>query len=201
MNELGRRAVHASGTLLPLAFLADVLTYEQVRLVLVVSSAVVVILEALRLGLDAVPRPMDHLYAELTREYEQDNPAGYALYTFSMTVVALIFPAYAAVPGMLMLTLGDPISGVLGSAGPGGRKRLAVMTVMFAVCFVLALLAVLALRPDASAAVLAAAAAVGALGATLADGFKPIIAGYVLDDNATIPPLAALGLFAVIWLG
>lgn len=201
MSELSRRAVHASGSVLPLSFLAGLLTYGQLRLLLVAGSAVVVVLEVLRLGLDAVPGPLDRLFDRLTREYEQDNPGGYALYAFSMTAVALAFPAYAAVPGMLMLTLGDPVSGVLGSAPPGEHKRVPVLAAMFALCFGLALAVLLALRPADAVSLLGVAAAVGALGATLADGVKPIVAGYVIDDNATIPPAAAVGIALVLWLG
>jgi dolichol kinase len=101
---------------------------------------------------------------------------------------------------MLMLTLGDPISGVLGSAGPGERKALPVMAVTFVVCFVIAALVLPVLRPGAVTNTLLVGGAVGALGATLADGFKPVVAGYVIDDNATIPPAAALGVFAVVAL-
>lgn len=200
MSELSRRLVHASGSALPLAFLAGLLTYGQLRLVLVAGSALVVVLEVLRLGLNAVPGPLDRLFDRLTREYEEDNPGGYALYAFSMTAVALVFPAYAAVPGMLMLTLGDPVSGVLGSAPPGEHKRPAVLAAMFAVCFAFAMLVLPVLRPGERMVILGVAAAVGALGATLADGFKPIVAGYVVDDNATIPPAAGVGIAVVLWL-
>ncbi|MFC6736312.1 dolichol kinase, partial [Halolamina salina] len=30
-----------------------------------------------------------------------------------------------------------------------------------------------------------------------ADGVKPVVAGYVVDDNATIPPAAAIGITLV----
>ncbi|PSQ60006.1 MAG: dolichol kinase, partial [Halobacteriales archaeon SW_9_67_25] len=32
------------------------------------------------------------------------------------------------------------------------------------------------------------------LAATVADGVKPVVAGYVLDDNLTIPPAAAVAM-------
>ncbi|MFB6352128.1 MAG: hypothetical protein ABEK29_10160, partial [Bradymonadaceae bacterium] len=39
-------------------------------------------------------------------------------------------------------------------------------------------------------------AVAGALVATLADGTTPVVRGYVIDDNATIP----LGAAAAMWL-
>jgi dolichol kinase len=200
MSELRRRAVHASGVVVPLAYLGAVLTYREVQLLLVAGSILVIGLEIVRLRFDAVPGPLARLFDRLTREYEQTNVAGYALYTFSMTGVALVFEPVAAIPGMLMLTIADPISGELGSAEPGERKRLAVLIATFAICLVLALAVLWLLDPAASSAVRVAAAALGALGATIADGYNFVIADYVIDDNATIPPAAAVGIAAVLWL-
>lgn len=200
MSELRRRAVHASGVVVPLAYLAGVLTYPQLRLLLVASSLFVIGLEVVRLRFDAVPGPLARLFDALTREYEQSNVAGYALYTFSMTLVALVFPPVASIPGMLMLTLADPVSGVLGSAAPGERKRLSVLAITFAVSFALALGAFWVVDPAARTTVRLVAAGLGALAATIADGFNVVVAGYVIDDNATIPPAAAVGIAMVLWL-
>jgi dolichol kinase len=193
VSEIGRRLVHVSGTGIPALYLLDWVTWQQLGLLLVVGSVGVAILEILRLqvGLDW------WIYRELTREYEQDNPAGYALYFFSMTAVALVFDPHIAVPGMLMLTIGDPISGVLGSNEAGTAKQAGVLLVMFGVCFALAWPFV---DPQAPFPVAVAAAGVGALGATLADGLKPVIAGYVVDDNLSIPPAAAVGIWTVLTL-
>jgi dolichol kinase len=193
VSEIGRRFVHVSGTALPALYLLGWVTWEQLGILLVVGSVVVAVLELLRLkvGLDW------WIYRELTREYEQDNPAGYALYFFSMTAVALVFDPLVAVPSMLMLTIGDPISGILGSNDAGTAKQAGVLLVMFGVCFALAWPFV---DPQASFPVAALAAAMGALGATLADGLKPVIAGYVVDDNLSIPPSAAVGIWVVLTL-
>ncbi|GAA0473629.1 dolichol kinase [Halococcus dombrowskii] len=179
MGELKRRAVHASGTALPAAYLLDLISYEQFRWLLVAGSVVVCCLEALRLfvGLDW------RLYDELTREYEQDNLAGYALYTFSGTAVALVFQPAIAIPAILMLTIADPLSGLLGSGELQSMKELSVIAVTFAVCFLIAFPFV-ALVP----------AVCGAFAATLADGVKPVVRGYVVDDNLTIPIAAAVAI-------
>jgi dolichol kinase len=185
MGELKRRAVHASGTVLPVAFLLDVITYEQFRWLLVAGSIVVCCLEAMRLfvGLDW------RLYDELTREYEQDNLAGYALYTLSGTAVALVFRPSIAIPAILMLTIADPLSGLLGSSELRSMKEFSVLAATFAVCLVLAIPFV-PLVP----------AVFGALAATLADGVKPVFRGYVIDDNLTIPVAAALAISFGVWL-
>jgi len=50
VSEVGRRLVHASGAVLPGAFLAGLLSWEAVRWLLVVGAVCTVVLEALRLS-------------------------------------------------------------------------------------------------------------------------------------------------------
>jgi dolichol kinase len=191
--ELRRRAVHASGAGVPALYLLDLLEWPTVRLLLVAGSVVAAGLEAVRLlvGLDW------RIFEQLTREYEQDNPAGYALYVVSSTAVALAFAPHVAIPGMLMLSIGDPVSGVLGSGGVGRVKAAGVLAAMFGVCFALAAPFTVGV---AGLPVGAAAAAAGAAGATVADGVKPVVAGYVVDDNLSIPPAACVAIWAVLRL-
>ncbi|MFC7026889.1 dolichol kinase [Halomicroarcula sp. GCM10025324] len=188
-DEVARRLVHASGSTVPLAhlFVPDLVTWTVVKVFLALAVAVVVVLEYVRLsiGLDWA------IYDRLTREYEQDNPAGYALYVVGMAAVAWAvgfagMTTAVAVPAMLMLTVGDPISGLLGSADASNVKQAWVLLVMFGVC---TLLAAPFVRP--------VAAVLGGAAATFADGVKPRIAGYVVDDNLSIPVLGA----AAMWAG
>ena len=190
MSELGRRGVHASGTGLPALYLLGVFDWPEIRLLLVGLSVAVSALEFVRLVLD-YEWP---LFDQLAREYERENVAGYALYAYSQTVVAFVFAPAVALPGMLMLTIGDPVSGYLGSNDAGTAKELGVLAVMFLVCFALAAPFTTAAAPFT---VGLAAAGVGAAGATLADGVKPVIAGFVVDDNASIPIAAAAGITLV----
>ena len=193
MAELRRRAVHASGVGFPALYLFDFVDWPTLGWLLLVGAGVAAGLETIRLGVG-----LDWaIYETLTREYERDNVAGYALYMFSMTGVALVFEPLVAVPGMLMLTLGDPISGLLGSNEAGRAKRAGVIAVMFAVCFSFAA-GVLVFVGSVPLPVALAAAAVGGGGATVADGFTPVVRGYVLDDNLTIPPAACLGIWLVL---
>jgi dolichol kinase len=195
VSEPGRRLVHASGAVLPLAYAGGVLGWPAVRGLLLVGAAAALCLEAvrLRIGLDWA------VFDRLTREYERDNPAGYALYFVSSAAVAVAFAPPIAAAGILMLAIGDPISGVLAdrNVGAGEGKAPAVLAAMFGVCFGLALPLTLRLAPPALAA---GAAAAGALGATLADGLTPVVAGYVVDDNLSIPPTACLAIGGVLRL-
>lgn len=192
MSELERRAVHASGTGIPALYLLGVVEWRGVQLLLVGLALSVTALEFVRLVLGYEWG----LFDKLARSYERDNVAGYALYAYSQLFVALVFAPKLALPAMLMLIIGDPVSGYLGSNDAGTAKELGVLAVMFLVCFALA---VPFLTAAASFPIGVAAAVVGAAGATLADGVKPVIAGYVVDDNLTIPPAAAVG-FTLVFL-
>jgi len=191
-SEVARRGVHASGSVLPLGHVLapEVIIWSRVQWFLAATVVAVVALEIARLilGLEW------WLFEHLTREYEQDNLAGYALAVISATAVALSTPPIIAVPAMLMLTLGDPISGLLGSGrsrsfGDGERlelivKRPPVLGVTFVVCTAIAL--TLGLPP--------VAAVLGGGAAMAADGVKPIVLTYVVDDNLTIPIAAAVAI-------
>jgi dolichol kinase len=187
--EVKRRLVHATGAVVPLAYLLADVPWSWVRAVWTAAAAVGLLLETLRLSGVVEWGVFD----TLTRGYEQDNLAGYALYLFSMAGVAWLFPPSvvegAAVAGMLMLALGDPVSGLLGSGELRSIKSAPVLAAMFAVCLGIALGVGLAPVP----------AVTGAAAATLADGVKPVVATYVIDDNLTIPPAAAVGV-ALGWL-
>jgi len=188
-DEVARRLVHVTGATVPLAHLLvpESITWRIVQGFLLVALVTVVVLEAVRLstGLDWV------VYDRLTREYEQDNPAGYALYIVGMAAVAYAveLPGVSerlAIAAMLMLAIGDPISGLLGSADASNVKQAWVLLVMFGVCTLLAL-------PFVSVT----AAVLGGAAATFADGVKPRIAGYVVDDNFSIPVFGAVAM----WVG
>jgi dolichol kinase len=149
---------------------------------MVFAAVVAAVLEVVRLfvGLEWV------VYDKLTREYEQDNPAGYALYMWSVAAVVLVFEPRIAVVAMLALSIGDPVSGLLASGELRKIKRPRVLGAMFAVT-----LAVAWPFLPLSAALLAA------FGATIADGVKPQFRGVVVDDNLSIPLVVA----TAAWVG
>ena len=182
MTEIGRRVVHASGSLVPLAFLAGLLTWVHVQGLVLLATAIAAVLEGLRLS----GRLEWRVFRQFTREYEADWPAGYALALVGASATVLVFGPRVAVPALLMLTIADPISGVLGS----GRLKVKagyVLLATFGICLGIAGL----LRVPPLPALLGAGAA------TAADGLKPSIRGYVIDDNLSIPIAAA----AAMWVG
>jgi len=185
-SEVKRRLVHATGAAIPLGYVLGLVDWRGVRWLWTASALVALVLEALRLSGALEWR----IYDTLTREYEQENLAGYALYMLSMTGVAWLFEPRAAVPGMLMLAIADPVSGLLGSGELRTVKGWPVLAATFAVCLLLALPFVGAVP-----------AALGAAAATLADGAKPVVRGYVIDDNLTIPPAAAVGIVVGLAIG
>ncbi|MEF8868843.1 MAG: dolichol kinase [Haloarculaceae archaeon] len=189
--EVERRLVHATGASIPLAWAVGLVGWRSVQLLWTAALAVALALELGRLS----GRVDLAIYDRLTREYESDNVAGYALYMVSMTLVAYLFafepgtvlagvlpyrPGLAAA-AMLMLALADPVSGLLGSGEL--RKRVWVLAATFAVATLVAVPFVPVVP-----------AVLGGAAATLADGVKPVVAGYVVDDNLTIPPAAAVGM-------
>ena len=188
--ELGRRLVHASGAAIPGAYLLDqyiletgLVTWRVVQAVAVAGLLATAVLESLRLS-----GTLEHpIYDRLTREYEQDKVAGYALYVISGTAVVLVFEPQIAVPALFMLTLGDPVSGLLSTGELRTVKRPRVLIGMFLVSLALA-------YPFVGAV----AAVAGALGAMLADGVKPTVGDYVIDDNLTIPIAAAIPMWVVL---
>ncbi|MFB6177674.1 MAG: dolichol kinase, partial [Halobaculum sp.] len=172
-------------------YLLDLVDFRGFQLLLSGLLVCVAVLEFVRLGIGY----QHWIYDELTREYEAENVAGYALFFLGATAAAYAFQPAIAVPAVLMLSIGDPISGILGSADATTAKEVGVLAVMFLVCFALALpFAVGAVGQLPGVAV----AAAGALGATFADGVKPVIAGYVVDDNLSIPPVAGAAMWAVV---
>ena len=193
MSEYGRRAVHVSGAGMPLLYLLELATWTQLRLFMLGVTAVAFVLEFLRLVVG-----LNHwLYDELTRPYEADNVAGYALYMLSVTVVTVTFGPSVALPAVLMLAVADPISGMMSDNGAHEHKRPAVVAATVGLCFLLAVPFTIAANGPA---VGAAAAAGGALPAAVADGIKPIVRGIAVDDNLTIPLVAAAGIAGVCWL-
>lgn len=189
--EIRRRLVHASGAVVPAAYLLDgylevgLFTWRVVQALALVGLVVTVILETARLY-----RGFEHvIFEQLTREYEQHTVAGYAMYVFSGTITVLVFEPRIAVPALFMLTLADPIGGILSSGELRTIARPRVLVGMFTVSFLLA-------YPF----VPLVAALAGAFGAMIADGVKPIIRGYVVDDNLTIPLFASVLMWAALAL-
>jgi len=183
-GELGRRLVHVAGTAFPALYLHPSVEWHHVGVVMLGATALALALEGVRLtvGVDW------GIYEHLTREYEENAPAAYLLYMVSATAVALAFEPRIAIPAILMLTIADPLAGLVSSNELRPVKRPRALGVMFVICALLAL-------PFAYERPLAVA--LGAAGGMLADGIKPTVRGILVDDDLTIAPAGAVGL----WLG
>ncbi|WP_226022470.1 dolichol kinase [Halomicrobium salinisoli] len=185
-DEVARRMVHASTTAVPLSYvLLEPVTWDVLRALLAVALVAGLALEVVRLFVGLNWRIFDRL----TREYEEDNLAGYFLGAVGMAVVVFAFPPppQVAVPAMLMLTIADPVSGLLSSGQLKTAKEGYVLLATFGVATLLA-----------APFVPPAAAVLGGVAATVADGVKPVIRGYVIDDNLTIPISAAVVMYAAL---
>lgn len=183
-GDLGRRLVHVAGVGFPAIYVLPFIEWWHVTALMVLVTLGAVILETLRLsvGLNWF------IYEHLTREYEQDAPAAYLLYMISATAVALLAQPRIAIPAILMLAVADPIAGVISADELRSVKRPRALAGMFVVC---ALFTLPFVYEEPLAAVL------GGLGGMVADGVKPVVRGHVIDDDLTIAPAGALG----IWLG
>jgi len=183
-GDLGRRLVHVAGTGFPAIYILPFIEWWHVTALMVLVTVGALVLEVLRLsvGLDWF------IYEHLTREYEQDAPAAYLLYMISATAVALVAEPRIAIPAILMLAVADPIAGVVSRDELRTVKSPRALATMFGVCTLFALPFV----PDNPLA-----AVLGGIGGMLADGVKPILRGVVVDDDLTIAPAGAFG----IWLG
>lgn len=191
--ELPRRLVHMSGVVLPLSYILSVVTWNQLGLILATLTVTVTVLEYLRLNQNA----SHQIYTHLTRPYEQDTIAGYAYYALGMSIAWVFFTPPAAIAGMLILAIGDPINGIAYNAQPPNSKRTFSVVVMYFTSLALALVVT---APAYGLDVGIATASGAALLGTIADTFKPTIAGTTIDDNLSIPIMAALGITTILAL-
>lgn len=182
-DDLGRRLVHVAGTAFPALYILPFVEWWLVGATMLGASAIASTIELgrLRFGLDLFL--FDYL-----REYERDSVGAYLLFMLSATAVALAFEPRIAIPAILMLTLADPIAGAASVEELRRVKRPRALVTMFLAC---ALLTVPFLHEDPLAV------ALGGLGGMIADGVKPVVRGYIVDDDLTIAPTGAIG----IWLG
>jgi len=183
-SEVRRRLVHVAGALVPMAYVAGLVDWRTFQLVYLAAFVGAGVLEFLRLvvGLDW------WVFRELTREYESSNLAGYFLFVLGSAVAVFLFPRQVAVPALLMLSIVDPVSGLLADNEFREPKRPAVLVVAFALS---AFIALPFLWPSLVAILL------GAATTTVADGMTPVVRGHAIDDNLTIP----IGAGAAMWVG
>lgn len=197
--EVGRRLTHASGGVFVLLYVFELIGWGHLGALALVGVSVAGILEFLRLFTDLADRvsALGFVYDRLTRPYEADAPAGYFYYMLSMSGAWLLFPPFAAVPGMLMLAFGDPFSGVLSSASPNESKEAWVLFAVFGFCFLVLALPYIHTKTSLPVSETVLLSAGGAAAATVADGANVEVGGFFLDDNLTIPIVSGLAISGI----
>ena len=130
------------------------------------------------------------------RAQEEHKVASYIYYIIGSLLCVLLFPPMIAVTAMLLLSLGDTVSGLAGSvlanADVRGRKEMwgckpmPIIAAMFSGCLFIGYLA--SGITQLSFPVYLA----GAVGATVADCVAIIINNKGLDDNFSIPVFSGL---------
>lgn len=196
-NELARRGVHAAGAVVPGLYLVELVSWEELRFILLVGAALAGGLELIRLVFGADVWPLDRVFDTLLREYEEDSVAAYAQYVFGGAIAGVVFDPAFAVPAMLMLTIADPISGMAGSGELRRIKRPPALAAMFGSSLALAVVAAWVGPATYEGGVVLpeltlTAAVAAAVAATVADGAKGVFGEFVLDDDLTIPLAASV---------
>ena len=177
-TEVKRRFGHASSAVVPALYISGVITWTQLQYVAIAMSILVVVWEVLRLtvGIDLL-----RIHQPIRREYEEDSVSSLFWGSLSSTAVVLWFEPTIALPAVLMMMLADPISGLLSTDELRKIKHPPAIVSMFTACV---LIAVPYLTIEA--------ALIASLGATVADSAKPRIKDFVVDDNLSIPIVAAV---------
>jgi dolichol kinase len=181
VREIKRKTIHITGLSVPVGILVFGKIYT--ALMIALALGVALILEAGRLrGRICLPAVRDH---------EQEKVAGYIYYIFGSLMTVVLFQPMIALTSMLMLSLGDAVSGLVGSVLMNANVReqnvrwrfkpLPIVACMFLACLAIGYLSSSLTRLPWEIYLF------GALGATLADSMALVVCNRGLDDNLTIP--------------
>ena len=184
IQEIKRKSIHLTGLSVPICILLFGRIYTAILIAVALLAAL--ILEAGRLkGMVNLPAVRDH---------EQEKVAGYIYYIVGSLLTVVLFPPMIAVASMLMLSLGDAMSGLAGSVLEnsnvrGHNERWRVKPMPIVACMFLTCLAIGFLSSSITGLSFPVYLA-GAIGATVADSVALVFYNRNLDDNLTIPLFA-----------
>lgn len=195
VREIRRKLIHLTGLSVPLGILIFGKIYTAIMIA--IALIVALVLEAGRLkGRIRLPEVRDH---------EQEKVAGYIYYIIGSLITVVVFQPMIAVTAMLMLSLGDAASGLVGSVlensnvrGHNERWRIKpfpIVTAMFLTCLAIGYLSS-AITNLPFQVYLA-----GAVGATIADSIALVFYNRGLDDNLTIPIFAGTMMSLAVLVG
>ena len=181
VREIKRKTIHITGLSVPVGIVVFGKIYTAGMIALALGVALILEVGRLR-GRISLPA---------TRDHEQEKVAGYIYYIFGSLVTVALFQPMIALTSMLMLSLGDAVSGLVGSVlmnanvrGQNVRwrfKPLPIVASMFLACMAIGYLSSGITRLPWEIYLF------GALGATLADSMALVVCNRGLDDNLTIP--------------
>jgi len=195
VKEIRRKSIHLTGLSVPLGILVFGRTFTALMIALALATAL--LLERGRLkGTIRLPEVRDH---------EEKKVAGYIYYIAGSLLTVILFAPMIAVAAMLMLSLGDAVSGLVGSVLKnsnvrGCNERWRVKPFPIVACMFLACLAIGYLSFGLTRLPFPVYLA-GAAGATVADSVALVFGSRNLDDNLTIPLFAGALMSAAIMLG
>lgn len=205
LMEAKRKGIHLSGLCVPVSILlfGKAATTGLVAIALLAA----LFLESRRLS--------GNIRLPSVRDHEADRVAGYVYYISGALLAVLLFPPAIAIAAMLMLSLGDAASGIIGSVVRGsavrtrimegqgwGPKPLPVVAGTFAICLLAgygAHLIECAFFPGSELLSFQVYIA-GAAAATFADAVPLSFRKRVIDDNFSIPVLSGLAMSIVVLL-
>lgn len=181
VREIKRKTIHITGLSVPVGIVVFGKIYTAGMIALALGVALILEVGRLR-GRISLPA---------TRDHEQEKVAGYIYYIFGSLVTVALFQPMIALTSMLMLSLGDAVSGLVGSVLMNANVReknirwrfkpLPIVASMFLACMAIGYLSSGITRLPWEIYLF------GALGATLADSMALVVCNRGLDDNLTIP--------------
>jgi dolichol kinase len=195
VREVRRKLIHLTGLSVPLGILIFGKVYTAIMIA--IALVVALVLEAGRLK--------GRIHLPEVRDHEQEKVAGYIYYIIGSLITVVVFQPMIAVTAMLMLSLGDAASGLVGSVlensnvrGRNERWRIKpfpIVTAMLLTCLAIGYLSS-AITNLPFQVYLA-----GAVGATVADSIALVFYNRGLDDNLTIPIFAGSLMSLVVLVG
>lgn len=180
LYELRRKAIHITGSFIAIGYYF--ISKEAALVLLSFLNVLFLIIEYLRL------KAIISFPETLLRPHENKKVAGYIYFTIAALLCILVFDKAIAIASLLMLAIGDAVSGIAGAMmNVNARyslprtKPLPIITVMFSVCIIIGVL--LNMYENLSLDIYIA----GAIGATLGDAVPIRIREKTVDDNLVIP--------------
>jgi len=193
-GELSRKVIHYCSAAIPIGYLF--LDKKLVLSIIIPLLAAMLLVEILKYKNDAVYKLYVKLFRFMLREHEYDtrririNGASWVIIADIICIV--IFPRYIAVTGMLLLSLADSTSAIIGRVY--AKKHYAPnRSVAGSAAFFVVGVIIIMLSPKYYAAPMEyVIGIIAVLGTTIADGFN-----LPADDNLTIPVISSILLYVL----